>query len=59
MIKVTRNSSVDISQFVIVAEFATMVGAREYVAANTVDGINVSIEIDCDYFEIVSADDAG
>lgn len=54
MVKVTRNSSVDISQSVVVATFETREEVAEYVAANTVDGVNVSTEIECDYLEIVT-----
>jgi hypothetical protein len=56
MVKVTRNSSVDLSQSVVVAEFATLAEAEQYIAAHTVDGVNVSKEIECDYLCI--ADDA-
>jgi len=56
MVKVTRNSSVDLSQSVVVAEFATRDEASKYIAEHTVDGTNVSHEIECDYLCI--ADDA-
>jgi len=56
MVKVTRNSSVDLNQSVVVAEFATRDEASKYIAEHTVDGVNVSKEIECDYLCI--ADDA-
>ena len=55
MVKVTRNSSVDLSQSVVVAEFATRVEAAKYIAEHTVDGTNVSDEIECDYLCIADA----
>jgi hypothetical protein len=54
MTTVTRNSSVDLSQSVVVAEFATLVEAEQYIAEHTVDGVNVSNEIECDYLCIAN-----
>lgn len=57
MIKVIRSSSVDNSQNTVVAEFETREEARQYIADNTVDGVNVSTEVECDYLRIDGDDE--
>jgi len=57
MIKVIRSSSVDCSQNRVIAQFATRAEAVQYIAANTVDGVNVSKERDCDYLRIEGDED--
>jgi len=52
MVQVTRSSSVDLSQSVVVAKFETLAEAEQYIAAHTVDGVNVSDEAECDYLWI-------
>lgn len=56
MVRVTRNCGVDLSQVVTVATFATVTEARQYIAENTVDGVNLSNDIECDYLDIVDLD---
>lgn len=57
MVKVIRSSSVDNSQNAVVAEFETRSEAVDYIEANTVDGTNVSDEVDCDYLRIDGDDE--
>lgn len=57
MVKVIRSSSVDNSQNKVVAEFAKRSEAIEYIKANTVDGTNVSNDLDCDYLRIDGDDE--
>jgi len=57
MIKVIRSSSVDNSQNTVVAEFETIKEARQYIADHTVDGVNVSTEIGCDYLRVDGDDE--
>jgi hypothetical protein len=57
MIKVIRSSSVDNSQNTVVAKFETRDEARQYIADNTVDGTNVSNDVDCDYLRIDGDDE--
>jgi 2-methylaconitate cis-trans-isomerase PrpF len=57
MVKVIRSSSVNNSQNTVVAKFETREEARQYIADNTVDGVNVSSEIDCDYLRIDGDDE--
>jgi len=51
-IAVVRSSSVDVTQNTVVARFATRQEAQQYIRQNTVDGVNVSTELDCDYLRI-------
>jgi hypothetical protein len=57
MVKVIRSSSVDNSQNTVVAEFRTIEEARQYIKENTVDGTNVSNDVDCDYLRIDGDDE--
>lgn len=57
MVKVIRSSSVDVSQNRVVAEFATRAEAVEYIERKTVDGTNVSHEVECDYLRIDGEDE--
>ena len=57
MVNVIRSSSVDASQNTVVAKFQTRDEAKAYVTANTVDGTNVSNDIDCDYLRIDGDDE--
>lgn len=55
---VKQYSSVDISDVGTErGEFATRDEALEYIKANTVDGLNVSHEIECDYLQIAEDHD--
>jgi len=58
MVQVIRSSSVDNSQNTVVAEFETRSEAVEYIKENTVDGTNVSSDVECDYLRI-EGDDNG
>lgn len=57
MVKVIRSSSVDNSQNTVVAEFSTIEEARQYIKENTVDGTNVSHDVECDYLRIDGDDE--
>lgn len=57
MVAVIRSSSVDVSQNTIVATFETLAEAKQYIAEHTVDGMNVSNDVDCDYLRIDGQDE--
>jgi len=57
MVTVIKSSSVDLGQNEVQATFATREEACVFIAENTVDGVNVSADPDCDYLRIDGDDD--